>query len=330
MSKDTKKNIHQTGALSMLLQSGGVKKIPFDQDVEETTEIKPVQISKTLFETAAGIKFSEHELIEVDPQECEPWRYANRPDEELGNIEELIQSIKENRQLQPALIRPHPQAKGKLKYEIIFGRRRHLACLKLGIPLLAIKKDFKSDKDAIAVQDAENKFRQDVSPYANALLYKKLLEDGVFKEYSELAQKLNVSKSSFSELMTFTKLPKELLKAIPHVDQLSVRMAVQMTSMLSASEEHYPILLALAPKIGVAITSTTSLDHAVKSALGDSSKVSKGWEKTVTTKNGQNLFTFKVTGRGTPSITINNKISSMFDYDDFCSHVKSFFDNRIG
>ena len=58
------------------------------------------------FKTSTGISFNENELVNVDPKHCEPWKYANRLEDDMGDMQELIRSIKESGQLQPGLIQP--------------------------------------------------------------------------------------------------------------------------------------------------------------------------------------------------------------------------------
>ncbi len=181
---NSKKNIHNSGPLGMLVKSGQVKKIEDTSAPVALVKELPTNSQKTgsfYFKTQSGIEFAENELMYVDPNKCEPWKYANRQEDELGNMDELVESLRNNKQLQPALIRNHPNPHDGINYEIVFGRRRHIACLKLGMPFWAIRKDIPNIQDAIALQDAENKLRNDVSNFSNAKLYKKLLLDGIFK-----------------------------------------------------------------------------------------------------------------------------------------------------
>src|SRR3990167_5470152 len=97
---NSKRNIHNSGPLGMLMKSGQVTKIT-DTEAGETVVVEKPIAQKTgglYFKTQSGIEFSEQELVYVDPKECEPWQYANRQDDELGEIDELIESIKANKQ----------------------------------------------------------------------------------------------------------------------------------------------------------------------------------------------------------------------------------------
>ena len=91
-----KKTVHASGPLAALLQSNQIKN---HTDVMDMIGSDSSKKSNLIIETKSGIKFSESELIEVDPSQCTPWKYANRDESELGDLESLMQSIKQNKQL---------------------------------------------------------------------------------------------------------------------------------------------------------------------------------------------------------------------------------------
>ncbi len=316
----------------MLVKAGGITKI--DEKNLDGNE-KPVHLLGSIeeknvsyfVENKTGITFNENELISIDPNECEPWEYANRLEGEMGAIDELVDSIRKNNQLQPALVRPHSKPHGIIKYEVIFGRRRQIACLKLGIPLLAIKKDFATTQEAIAIQDAENRYRNDISNYSNALLYKKLLENGVFKEEKDLAQKLHMATSSLSELMAYTKIPDDIINLIPDIHSLSNNMALKIVSILKKTPKLHNALLNLSPKIGVSITSPEKLEKALQPV---NTNVNLSSENILyTSSSGTKLFTLKNTPKGVPSLLINKEINDKINYEDLCSHLKKYFERAI-
>ena len=123
---NSKRSVHNSGPLGILMKSGQIKKV---DDAEEPVKSPPAtsSVGGSYFKTKSGIEFTEHELVYVDPKECESWKYANRQRGELGDMEELVASIRANKQLQPALIRLHPTPHDEIKYEVIFGCRRHQA-----------------------------------------------------------------------------------------------------------------------------------------------------------------------------------------------------------
>lgn len=327
---NSKKNIHNSGPLGMLMKSGQVKKIHTSDELNPTQEISHKVIG-SYFKTQSGIEFSEQELIYVNPDECEPWKYANRQEGELGDIDGLVDSIKANKQLQPALIRIHPNPHDNIKYEVIFGRRRHIACTKLGIPFLAIRKDIPNIQDAIASQDAENKLRNDVSNYSNALLYKKLLEDNVFKTEKELAIKLHISHSTLNELMAYSKIPDEIIQKIPNIHELSKQLVVKLVQLLNKSDDNFQKILDIAPQLGKTINSLAKLEKKFEQELTTIKKetANRSNARSYATSQGKKLFTFKSDYRGLPSIVIHKNIASVINSEDLCKYLFNYLEDQV-
>ena len=326
---NSKRNVHNSGPLGMLMKTGQVKKMtPSEESISIVSEPKA---SPSYFKTQSGIEFSEQELIFVNPEECEPWAYANRHEDELGDIQSLMESIKANKQLQPALVRNHPKPHDKIKYEIIFGRRRHLACLKLGIPFLVIRKNIPNVQDAIAAQDAENKLRNDVSNYSNAVLYKRLLEDKVFKTEKEISEKLRIASSTFNELMSYSKIPEEIIQSIPNVHALSKQLAVTIVQILNKSKDNYSKMLSIAKQLGVTITSQAKLEKLFDTHTPLQKNVSRTAHsaKAYLTNKGKKLFTFKSDYRGLPSIVLNKEIAGLVNVEEMCIHFSNYLEQVI-
>jgi ParB family chromosome partitioning protein len=320
---NSKRNVHNSGPLGMLVKTGQIKKVDLSEEPTlQHVGLEGLKSAGSYFKTQSGIQFKENELMHIDPKECEPWEYANRSEEEMGNIEELMQSIQENTQLQPALVRIHPNPHGEIKYQVIFGRRRHVACLKLQIPFLVIKKDKLTLPEAIACQDAENKFRKDISNYSNALLYKKLLDNKAFKTEKELAQKLNMSTSSLSDLMTYAKLPKLIVERIPNIHELPVYMAIKIMRLLTLDDSLFEKILEIAPQIGNTIKTPAKLETAVKATQDNSENVLHG-TRVIKDETGAKLFSFKVDHKGIPSIIFHKDLLRFVDFEVICDELEN-------
>ena len=329
---NSKRNIHSSGPLGMLIKSGQIKKIEDEVQLEPSSKEQISVLNKTsglYFKTQTGIEFTEHELIYVDPKECEPWKYANRHESEFGEIDELIESIKTNKQLQPALIRNHPTPHDDIKYEIIFGRRRHLACLRLGIPFLAIRKNLPNIQDAIASQDAENKFRNNVSNFSNAKLYQRLLADGIFKTEKDLAEKLRLSPSTLNDLMAYAKIPDDIVSKIPNVHALSKQLAVKLVQLLNKSDKNHNKISEIASQLGKTITSQGKLDQIFEKNNIKNLSTKETNAKTYSSSSGDKLFVFKSDSRGLPSIVLNKNILKHINLDELCEYFSDFIEKKI-
>ena len=331
---NSKRNVHNSGPLGMLVKNGRIKKVDYtneDIQAEDTDVINTKTHGASYFKTETGLEFTEQELIYVDPKECESWQYANRHDNELGDIEGLIDSIRANKQLQPALIRTHTNPHDGIKYEVIFGRRRHIACLKLGIPFLAIRKGILNMQDAIASQDAENKVRNDVSNYSNAFLYQRLLKDGIFQTEKELAEKLGIPASSFNDLMIYVRIPNEVVKKIPSVHKLSKSFALKIVALVNKSQKYRAIVEELAPQIGANITSPIQLQKQVENKTNEAGKTKQKITSIVyTSQTGHKLFTFKHDQRGMPSVVMNKELSKYLDLEKVCRSFQKLLEEQLG
>ena len=136
---NSKKNVHNSGPLGLLIQSGQVRKLGEENlttDQLLSGGLKTTKNSNNNYITDAGIEFSEQQLLLLDPKKCEPWEYANRQEDEFGDFESFQNSIDKDGQQQPGLVRVHPSPHDGIEYQIIFGRSRHKACLNLGKPFM--------------------------------------------------------------------------------------------------------------------------------------------------------------------------------------------------
>ena len=326
---NSKRNVHNSGPLGMLVRSGQIKSI--ENDEGQANKIQNPGYLKGLgacFRTQAGVEFSENELTYVDPKICEPWEYANRLNGDMGDLDELMTSIKENKQLQPALIRPHSKPRGNIKYEVIFGRRRLEACLRLGTQFLVMKKDILNVHEAIVFQETENRSRRDVSNYSNAMHYKRLLEDGIFKNEREMAEKIGFSISTLYDMMAYSKIPSDIVKLIPNIHSLSNNLALKIVSLLKEHTDGHEKLLSLASKIGISITSPVKLEKCFKFDLTNDMLNNSGKAKVYKSVNGKKLFTFKTNHRGSSCIEINKGIGFPINHEVLCDHLKNYFEKE--
>lgn len=325
-----KRTVHNSGPLGMLVRNGQVKKVEENIANNQEDSVIPASITSNFFKTQSGIEFNENDLMYVDPSECTPWKYANRSDDELEGLDELIESIKLQKQLQPALVTPSKNPDGKIKYEVIFGRRRYLACLKLGIPLLVIVKEFKNIQEAVAVQNAENKYRDNVSTFSNAKLYKKLLDDGVFNTEKALATKLSISLSSLNDIMVFNRLPNDIVTRLPNIHKLSISIALKINSLIKQDKQYKNRILEICPMIGKTINSQHALERAVTHVNeSKSDKQTRTPAKVVKSECGKKLFSYKVDFRGNTAITINKDLRGLLSEEELCSRVKVLLEDAL-
>lgn len=152
--------------------------------------------------------------------------YANRDQEnftgaEFGQLKEEIRSSGGN--VQPIKVRTATPG-GEHQFEIVFGHRRHRACLELGLPVLAVI-DNLSDVDLFVQMDRENRSRKNLSAWEQGMMYLRALERGLFPSNSKLAEGVGVDLTQVGKAISLAKLPPEVIEAFASPLDLQFRWA---------------------------------------------------------------------------------------------------------
>jgi ParB family chromosome partitioning protein len=173
----------------------------------------------------------------IDANKIVRSKWANRIEEgfsgpEFAQLKEEIESAGGN--VQPIKVRPI--GKGRDEYEIVFGHRRHRACLELGLPVLAMVADL-SEQELFTEMDRENRARLDLSPWEQGLMYRRALDEGLFGSLGELSNGLGVDKGNISKALKLADLPKEVVAAFPSVRELQYRWAKLLSDAIQNDPE---------------------------------------------------------------------------------------------
>ncbi|MBA8862757.1 ParB family chromosome partitioning protein [Ochrobactrum anthropi] len=150
-------------------------------------------------------------VLELDPSLIEPSRIADRITISVDPaFDALCESIRENGQQVPILVRPSPTTDGR--YQIAYGRRRLAAARTLGIKVRAVIKGL-SDAELIVAQGRENLDRQDLSFIEKAFFAKNMEDEGI--ERSTIISALGMHKADVSRLLTVAKsVPVQIIERI--------------------------------------------------------------------------------------------------------------------
>ena len=204
-------------------------------------------------------------LKNLHTADCIPWKYADRPEDEMGDLEALAQSISDYGQQEPILVRPAKNLPGK--YEIIFGHRRWKACRMADKELLAIIKHM-TDQEAALFQKEENENREDLSDFSRAQNYRQLLEEQVFASENDLAKYLGIRKQTLNDIFAYIRVPEELRILIPRYKKLSRRLVVKLATH-AKTREKLIVLKQLAAKIDSGKVTSSNLENELKKASLD-------------------------------------------------------------
>lgn len=152
-------------------------------------------------------------------------KWANRARESLDNKD--FQRLKDDiahssGNVQPIKVRPmagHPNV-----HEIIFGHRRHRACLELGLPVLAMIENL-SDAELFKQMDKENRARADLSPWEQGMMYRQALADRLFLTREQLARELGIDAGNLSKALRLADLDAAVVQAFASPLELQYRWA---------------------------------------------------------------------------------------------------------
>ena len=122
-------------------------------------------------------------------------------------------------------------------YEIIFGHRRHRACLELGLPVSAVIVDA-TDQELFEQMDRENRARADLTIYEQGEMYRQALEQGLYLSLRKLSEALGVGLGNASESVAIAKLPAHLLDSFESRLDIQRRWAGPLVAVVQRNPEH--------------------------------------------------------------------------------------------
>jgi len=183
---------------------------------------------------------------QLDPKTIVRSKWANRHEESFNNVEfqhlrEEIESAGGN--IQPIKVRPLPHNPGT--YELIFGHRRHMACLELGLPVFALIEHM-DDAELFCQMDRENRERSPLKPYEAGLAYARALDEGLFPSARKLAESASIDLSQLGKALALARLPGDVLSAFRSPLDLQYRWATDLTQALQKDPDR---VITVAKKI---------------------------------------------------------------------------------
>ena len=188
----------------------------------------------------------------IDPKRIRSSRFANRHElsflglefaglkAEIASAGRNVQPIKVRRLLATPDVDSATDvaasAASAALYEIVFGHRRHRACLELGIPVAVIVEDM-NDAELFAEMERENRERQNLSPWEQGVMYKRALDEGLFPSLRKLAAVIGVQAGNVSTAIQLAALPDYLVAAFPSPLSLQFRWAAALKAAIDQNPE---------------------------------------------------------------------------------------------
>lgn len=183
-------------------------------------------------------------LRHLDPASIQPSKWANRHETSFATAE--FQALKAEiaaagGNVQPIKVRPLPLLNRSTPvteghFELIFGHRRHRACLDLGIPVLAAVEQA-SDVSLFEQMERENRGRKNLSAWEQGTMYRKALDEGLYASLRRLSEGLGVDVSLVSKSVTLARLPDAVVAAFASPLDIQFRWAAPLAEAVQKDPE---------------------------------------------------------------------------------------------
>jgi ParB family chromosome partitioning protein len=177
----------------------------------------------------------------IDPKHVFRTKWANRHEinfqsEEYARLKDEISSAGGN--VQAVKVRPATSEgdDGAPRYELVYGHRRHQACLELGLPLLAVV-DNLDDRSLFVEMDRENRGRKDLSPWEQGVMYQRALDQGLFPSNRKLAEAVGADLTNVGRALVLANLPEAVVAAFQSPLELQYRWAMPLKDAIEADGE---------------------------------------------------------------------------------------------
>ncbi len=148
---------------------------------------------------SAGPRIRMISLTEIDPN-------PHQARSELGNMKELMASIKKKGVLEPILVRPKEG-----RYEIIAGERRYVASQRIGLGEIPCIEMNVEDNEAMELALIENLQRRDLDMFEESDGLRSLIEIYGYN-HNQIAEIIGKARSTITEIISVGKIPNDIRK----------------------------------------------------------------------------------------------------------------------
>jgi ParB family chromosome partitioning protein len=187
----------------------------------------------------------------IDAKRIAPSVWANRHESSFETSEfasfkaEIAQA---GGNVQPIKVRPLPVTKGQggqgvgpsyahgVEFEIVFGHRRHRACLDLGIPVLAMVEEATEQKLFVQME-RENRNRTDLSAWEQGVMYARALDQGLYASNRQLAASIGRDLTDVGRALSLARLPQAVIDAFGSPLDLQFRWAKPLNDLQQSDPE---------------------------------------------------------------------------------------------
>ena len=146
----------------------------------------------------------------------------NQPRQVIGDLRELVASIREKGILEPILVRPRGS-----RFQIIAGERRYRAACEVGLAEIPCVVRDSSEPEMMEIALVENLQRKDLTAFEEADGLR-ALADNFGYTHEAMAEKLGKSRTSITEILTLTAMPDAIREQCRRADIHSKSLLLQI------------------------------------------------------------------------------------------------------
>lgn len=170
-------------------------------------------------------------LADIEPN-------PNQPRATMGDLGDLVASVRDKGILEPILVRPlepaeGPEAGGGALYQIISGERRYRAAQEAGlyeVPVIAMEV---TEDEALEIALIENLQRKDLTPFEEAEGYRALADVHSYT-HEEIAAAVGKSRTVITESLSLLQIPARVRDT---VQALGIQSKSLLLEVLKAGSE---------------------------------------------------------------------------------------------
>src|SRR5215210_9033744 len=168
--------------------------------------------------------------IEPDP---------GQPRSTMGDLDDLVASIRDKGVLEPILVRPRPggpeDGPSGVLFRIISGERRYRAAQEAGLyDVPAIEMDV-SDEEAVEIALIENLQRKDLTPFEEAEGYRMLGETHGYT-HEEISESVGKSRTVVTESLSLLQMPPRVRDTVQALGLTSKSLLLEVLKVGSEAE----------------------------------------------------------------------------------------------
>ncbi|WP_239493397.1 ParB/RepB/Spo0J family partition protein [Luteitalea sp. TBR-22] len=154
-------------------------------------------------------------IEQIDPN-------PNQPRQVMGDLTELISSVKEQGLIEPIVVRQRGS-----RFQIVAGERRYQAAVRAGIEELPVVIRDVDDVGILEIALVENIQRKDLTPFEEAEALHALCQKAGYT-HETLAQKLGKSRTVITESLSLNQMPEHIKQLCRLADISSKSLLLQV------------------------------------------------------------------------------------------------------